>query len=113
VKKSKVAAGIWAELNKTGVLSNDGKIWWPSKEAMQGEDYLKNLKKEKGTLAVEDYLPARDFLRPYMVYFVNCKNILIQGVTIRNSPKFVFYPTRCTNLTIDGANILMIGGSKW
>ncbi|MFY7965432.1 MAG: glycoside hydrolase family 28 protein [Chitinophagaceae bacterium] len=105
VKKSKVSVGVWAELNKTGVLSNDGKIWWPTKEAMNGEDYLKNAKKEKGTLTAEDYLPARDFLRPHMVYFVGCKNILIQGVTIRNSPKFVFYPSRCNNLTIDGANI--------
>ncbi len=105
VKKSKVAPAIWNEMNKTGVLSNDGKIWWPSREAMLGEDYLKNTKKAKGTLTPEDYLPARDFLRPYMVYFVNCKNILVQGVTIRNSPKFVFYPTRCTNLTISGANI--------
>ena len=105
VKKSKVSESVWKELNKTGVLSNDGKIWWPTKEAIQGEDYLKNAKKEKGTLTAEDYLPARDFLRPFMVYFVNCKNILIQSVTIRNSPKFVFYPSRCTNLTISGANI--------
>ena len=105
VKKSKVSESVWKEMNKTGVLSNDGKIWWPTREAMMGEDYLKNMKKEKGILTAEDYLPARDFLRPFMVYFVNCKNILVQGVTIRNSPKFVFYPSRCTNLTIDGANI--------
>ncbi len=105
VKKSKVTAANWAELNKTGVLSNDEKLWWPTREAMLGEDYLKKLKKEKETLTAEDYLPARDFLRPYMLYLVGCKNILVHGVTLRNSPKFVFYPTRCTNLTIDGINV--------
>jgi DNA sulfur modification protein DndE len=105
VKKSKVPAATWAEMNKTGVLSNDGKLWWPSKEAMLGENYLKQIKSGKGTLTADDYLPARDFLRPYMLYLVGCKNILVQGVTLRNSPKFVFYPTRCTNLIIDGANV--------
>jgi len=105
VKKSKVSESVWKELNKTGVLSNDGKIWWPSREAMLGEDYLKNRKSEKAILSAEDYLPARDYLRPYMVYFINCKNILVQGVTLRNSPKFVFYPNKCTDVTIDGVNI--------
>ena len=105
IKKSKVSEAVWNETNKTGVLSNDGKLWWPSKEAMSGESYLKQAKSEKGTLTAGDYLPARDFLRPYMLYLVGCKNILVQGVTLRNSPKFVFYPTRCTNLTINSINV--------
>ncbi len=47
-----------------GIVSSDGKIWWSSVDAMNGEDYLKNIK-EKST-KLEDYLPARDFLRPYI-----------------------------------------------
>ncbi|MCX6209984.1 MAG: glycoside hydrolase family 28 protein [Bacteroidetes bacterium] len=104
VKKNKVSDSYWKQLNQSGILSNDGKIWWPSREAMLGEDFLKTLKKEKPNAIAEDFLPARDFLRPYMVYLVNCKNILIQGVRIQNSPKFILYPSRCTNLTIDGAD---------
>lgn len=105
VKKSKVTDSYWKEINKTGVVSNDGKIWWPSREAMLGEDYLKKLKAEKNNTVAEDYLPARDFLRPYMLYFVACKNVLVQGVTLRNSPKFIFYPNKCSNLTIAGVNV--------
>jgi polygalacturonase len=105
VKKSKVTDSYWKEINKSGVVSNDGKIWWPSIAAMMGEDYLKTLKKENPTATENDYLPARDFLRPYMLYMVNCKNILVQGVTIQNSPKFIFYPSKCSNLTIDGVHI--------
>ena len=105
VKKNKMSDAAWKELNKTGILSNDGKIWWPTKEAMLGEDYLKKIKTEKSILIAEDYLPARDFLRPHLLFLVGCKNILVQGITIRNSPKFVFYPSKCTNVTIDGVNI--------
>lgn len=106
VKKNKVAPGFWDKLVKTGgVLSNDGKIWWPSYEAINGEAYLKTLKSKGKNLIADDYLPARDFMRPYMVLFNDCEKILIEGVTLRNSPKFVFYPSRCRDLTIRNANV--------
>ncbi|MFT3679659.1 MAG: glycoside hydrolase family 28 protein [Ferruginibacter sp.] len=106
VKKSKVTAAMWDDLSKRGVISEDGKIWWPSAEAMNGEDYVKKLKRKTEPLTEKDYLPARDFLRPYMVYFIQCNTILMEGVTIRNSPKFVFYPNRCTDLTMNGVTVL-------
>ncbi|HUZ58124.1 MAG TPA: glycoside hydrolase family 28 protein [Hanamia sp.] len=106
VKKAKTTTSQWEDLvNSGGVVSADGSIWWPSVEAMKGEEYLKKLKKENRKLTAEDYLPARDYLRPYMLYLINCKNILIKNVTIRNSPKFVFYPNSCTGLTMNHVNI--------
>jgi polygalacturonase len=105
IKKSKQTTSQWQQLQTSGVLSNDGKIWWPSQEAMMGEDYLKKLKATKQNLVAEDYLQARDFLRPYMVFFVNCSNILLQNVTLKNSPKFIFYPTKCSNIIVDGITI--------
>jgi len=106
VKKEKVTASQWKDFTSSGgALSDNGKIWWPTKEAMNGEQYLKDIKKKKDDLAAEDYLPARDYLRPYMVYLINCKNVLLKDVTIRNSPKFVFYPNNCTNLTMNHVNI--------
>lgn len=105
VKKNKAPAAYWVQLPKTGVLSEDGKLWWPSYEAMKGEDYLKGIKSKGKSGTAEDYLPARDFLRPYMVYFVDCKKVLIQGVTLKNSPKFVFYPTKCQDLTVRRVNV--------
>jgi DNA sulfur modification protein DndE len=105
VKKTKVTAAQWKEFTASGVVSSDGSLWWPNKEAMDGEDYLKNLKASKPNAVAADYLPARDFLRPYMLMLVNCDKILIEGVTLRNSPKFVFYPTSCSNLTMRSVNI--------
>ena len=105
VKKDKNTLQQWKKITGSGgVVSKDGSLWWPSKEAMDGEAFLKQLKSTNDRPAAADYLPARDFLRPYMVYFTNCENILIEGVTIRNSPKFIFYPTKCTNITLRYAN---------
>ncbi len=105
VKKSKVTAAAWEEWKRSGgVVSEDGKIWWPSYDAMKGEGYVSDLK-DKKEAKQEDYLKARDFLRPHMLYFIQCKTVLVEGVTLRNSPKFVFYPSRCTNLTISGISV--------
>ncbi|KAA9038041.1 glycoside hydrolase family 28 protein [Ginsengibacter hankyongi] len=106
VKKEKSTAGQWKDFTSSGgVVSTSGSIWWPTKEAMDGEQHLKDLKKKNGKLTAEDYVPARDYLRPYMLYLINCQNILLENITIRNSPKFVFYPNSCTNLTMNHVNI--------
>ncbi|MBS1563831.1 MAG: right-handed parallel beta-helix repeat-containing protein, partial [Bacteroidetes bacterium] len=95
----------WSALQRSGgVLSEKGDLWWPSKEAMNGEEYLKTLK-GKTNIGPDDYLPARDYLRPYMFTFVGCDNVLLDGVTLRNSPKFVFCPSSCTNLTLRSVNV--------
>jgi DNA sulfur modification protein DndE len=105
LKKSKATEAQWKEFTKTGVVSKDGSLWWPSKEAMEGEAYLKKLKQEKSDAKAEDYLPARDFMRPKMVVINNSEKILVEGVTLRNSPQFVFNPGNCTNLTLRHVNV--------
>ena len=100
VKKSKVTIEQWEKfVSSGGVLTTDGKTWWPSEEAMNGDAYLKSLKGKKD-LTEKDYLPARDFLRPRLIVFSNCNNVLLDGPTFRNSPMYVFNPSRCTNMTI-------------
>ena len=81
VKKSKQTQSQWrALLAQGGVLSDDGQIWWPSRETKDGQ-------------------------RPNMVSLVRCRHILVAGVTIRNSPKFAFCPVDCTDLTMYRAHI--------
>jgi polygalacturonase len=105
VKKEKTTPVQWdALLASGGVVSPDGKIWWPTREAMNGDSFLKRLHGKSG-LTAADYLPARDFLRPVLCTFTNCRHILIKGVLLRNSPKFVFYPNHCSDLTMDHVRI--------
>ena len=81
VKKSKQTETQWRSLLASGgTLSSDREIWWPGRET-----------------------PGSP--RPNMVSLVNCLRVLIQGVTIRNSPKFAFCPNNCTDLTMDSATI--------
>jgi len=105
LKKSKAAPSLWsAMLKKGGVVSKDGDMYWPSKEGMDGEDYLKNLK-GKPNLTAQDYLPARDFLRPNMVVITNSKNVLFDGPTFKNAPQFALNPHGCINMIIRNVTI--------
>ena len=105
LKKAKVSAAEWQNIVASGgALSADGKIWWPSREALNGEAYLKQLK-GKQNITEADYLPARDYLRPKMVVINNTKNLMIDGPTFKNSPMFVINPKGITNLIIRNTKV--------
>lgn len=106
VKKSKLTADQWKELiSSGGVVDSTGKNWWPSEQAMNGEKILRQLKKEKGTLTKEDYQKVRDYLRPVMVNFINCKNILLEGVTFQNSPAWNIHPLMSENIILRNVTV--------
>jgi len=106
VKKVKLTEGQWKALTKSGgVVTSDGGMWWPSEEAKEAETYLKNLKNKKKSALAEDFVPARDFLRPYMVLINHCKRVLIDGPTLMNSPKFGLVPKGCRDLIIRDVTI--------
>ena len=44
-------------------------------------------------------------MRPQLVNFVDCKNVLIQDVTLLRSPFWVIHPLFCENLTVKGVHI--------
>ena len=100
-KKEKYTEAEWKEIIESGgALNNDGTVWYPSKQAMQAAKYFDKLNKQNKGISIEDVRNTREYLRPNMVEFYGCKNILIEGVTFQNSPKFALYPTQCENLII-------------
>lgn len=45
------------------------------------------------------------YLRPQFVQPYRCENVLIEGVTIINSPMWILNPVLCTNVTIEGVTV--------
>ncbi|QES88799.1 glycoside hydrolase family 28 protein [Rhizosphaericola mali] len=112
VKKMKVTNAQWDSLqNVGGVLSDDGKIWWPTAAAKNGEILSKSITKNKdATLA--DYQQLHDFLRPKMFTLSKVKNLLLDGPTFRNSPNFVINPRQITNLLIQNVIVYNPGWAQ-
>src|SRR5690606_27625968 len=49
------------------------------------------------------------FLRPNLVQPFNCKNVLISGVKMINSPMWFINPVLCENVTIEGVTVASHG----
>ena len=102
LKRSKVTDGQWKnQLKKGGVLSDDEKIWYPD----EGSKLAVAMCKDQNVPEPEggpdfDWETIHSFLRPVMLHFVGCKNVLLEGVCFENSPAWNLHPLMCENLIL-------------
>ncbi len=95
-----------------GILDGHGKKWWSFVEGYKNDQprskwQLMFDSLNKGMLMPDDPKQfVRGFLRPPFIQPMFCKNVLIQGVTIRNSPFWTVNPEFCDNVTIHAATVL-------
>jgi len=64
---------------------------------------------EKGVPVEERVYGPGHFLRPAFIEPYRCKNVLIEGITIRNAPFWAMHPTLCTNVTIRRVTVISPG----
>ena len=76
--------------------------------ARQSRDLLNEMG-EKGVPVAERVFGAGQYLRPNFVQPYRCRNVLIEGVTIHNSPMWELNPVLCSNVTVRGVNIVSHG----
>ena len=92
VKRSKTSDAEWSEFKYMGgKVNEDGSLW-----------YAYDL---KGRENIADDPEEQESMRADAVQFNDCKNVLVEGVTIQNSPRFHLHPTRCENLIIDEVTV--------
>jgi polygalacturonase len=92
----------------------DAQHWWPWKASTgptsQGPARAKLFKQaEDGVPVAERVYGAGHYLRPQFVQPYRCRNVLIEGVTIRNSPMWILHPVLSTNVTIRGVKVVSAG----
>lgn len=96
-----------------GTLNGQGQMWWarlrqPGRGAGAAPD---KWQQEFARLNPHPMVSAnyhtleRGFLRPPFIQPYNCTNVLIEGVTIINSPFWTITPVYCENVTVHGVLI--------
>lgn len=45
------------------------------------------------------------YLRPSFVQFYRCRNVLIEGITIKNSPMWAIHPVLCRHVIVQGVSV--------
>lgn len=105
VKKEKLTDSQWKKLVASGgVVSENGKTWYPSSQFREGEKIAEmNVPRQLKTK--EEFEKIRDFLRPVMVSLVSCNKVLIDGPTFQNSPAWCLHPLLCRNLTVRNTTV--------
>jgi polygalacturonase len=85
-----------------GVLSKDKKTWYPSDKSMKGESLSEaNLNVPRRAMTAAEWESVKDFMRPVMVSFIRCKNVLLEDVLFENSPSWNLHPLMCENVIVD------------
>ena len=106
VKKEKLTEGQWKKkLAQGGIVSDDKKMWFPSESYRFGATTGADQNVSTWATTREDFERMRDFLRPVLVAFHYCENVLLEGVTFQNSPCWHIHPAMCTNLTVKNITV--------
>jgi hypothetical protein len=105
-----------------GLIDGQGKAWW---------DYMRKMRRPAGDSAAREpskwsklfaeanpdsplkarYEAMGNFLRPPMIQPFECRNVRIEGVSLRNPPFWTVNPVYCENLTVTGISIKNPGDS--
>jgi polygalacturonase len=108
----------------TGEGTLDGqasaKAWWPWKGKWGGDvdhgwregepSQIASVARlgelsDAGAPPEERMFGDKGLLRPNFIQFYRCKNVLIEGVTVTNSPMWLLHPVLCENVTIRGITV--------
>lgn len=105
IGKDRLTDAEWKKLVASGgVLSDNGKTWYPSKSYADG---LKT--QDAGVIQpgkkLNDYESIKDFFRPNLLVFTNCTKVLLQNVTFQNSPAWCLHTLLCNDLTLTGVHV--------
>ena len=94
VKRGKVSDVEWKQYHQVigGVDKDNGQLFytWNDKE---------------GYPNIAGTPEKQDNMRNDLIRLTNCENVLIEGVTVQNAPKFHVHPLNCRNVIVDGVTV--------
>ena len=93
VKRSKVSDTEWKRFAAMGgVERQNGALWYPWDV-------------KAGYKNIADTPENQEKSRQDLIRLTDCENILIEGVTVQNSPRFHVHPCNSKNIIIDGITV--------
>lgn len=104
LKKEKVSESFWKRTTSAGGAFKRDTYWMPSEQYLHG-DTISDMNVPRHLQTEEEWMSVRDFLRPVMVSFIECRNVFLQGVIFQNSPAWNIHPLMCENVILDGVQV--------
>ena len=105
VKKSKLTSSQWKEQIASGGILNEAEdCWYPSEGFLKAE-MISDMNTPPKGLSMAELEEIKDFLRPVMISFRNCRNVLLEGCTFQNSPAWNIHPLMCENVIVKDVTV--------
>ncbi|MEA5128484.1 MAG: glycoside hydrolase family 28 protein [Proteiniphilum sp.] len=104
LKRDKVTDREWRQVVASGGVVHNENYWFPTEKSLKGH-LMSDMNVPRRDMTEEQWLEIKDFLRPVMVSFIECKNVYLQGVLFENSPAWNLHPLMCENVIIDGVYV--------
>jgi len=105
VNQSQLTAAQWKnKIASGGVLSDEGKTWYPSEQFKETQQKGKSMLIAPGQ-DLQSFKAIKDFLRPNLLVLKNCSKVLLEGVTFQNSAAWCLHPILCEDMTISGIRV--------
>ena len=93
VKRGKMSDVEWSRYQEMGgQLTEKGDLWYPWQLKSGYPDIAATPQRQES-------------MRNDLIRLTDCENILVEGVTIQNSPRFHLHPCYCKNVIIDGVTV--------
>ena len=94
-----------------GILDGQGSedSWWGWRRGPQGIDRKKLFEQGQAGVPVEQRQYGGGYLRPTMLEPYKCKNVLIEGIKIKNGPFWHIHPVLSQNVTVRNVRVEGIG----
>lgn len=89
-----------------GTLDGGGDAWWAWKKNEDGVRRLIDMVARRVPVSGRIFGTEADAVRPNMLEFINCRDVLLENFTIRDSPAYLVHPVGCENVTIRGLTVL-------
>ncbi len=83
-----------------GTLNGQGQVWWPWKNKQPGMVELFTMGKSRVPVEKRVFATEAAGVRPPFIQFLECRDILIEGVTLLDGPSWNVHPVFCENVTI-------------
>ena len=106
VKKSKISPSQWKTLLKRGGFTNEkGDLWYPDSSSFRGAVVSDAFNVPQGLETEEEWNSVKTYLRPVMISFKECENVLLEDCLFQNSPCWNIHPLMCRNVIIDNITV--------
>ena len=106
VNRDYIAPVLWRKIvAEGGLVDASATRWYPDSSFFRGVVVSDGFNVPQGLTTDQEWESVKSYLRPELLCFKNCENVLLEDCLFQNSPCWNLHPLMCRNLIIKNINV--------